>query len=201
MRTGNKGFTLIEIVIVVVIIGILMLIGLGLNRDQLKSLKSRNAIENFQGDRDQAFVQVLNSSYLGWKKYDVMQIQLNTSQNQVQLSYFKNPQSNSDPEELQEKIQKADENSRSTDDLEPFGEKTLASETKWELAFLDWLQAETVNILYKPFSSSCQIAENKLKKLTFSLETGGKQACFEINADYCRLKQVSCDSEKIVETS
>ena len=58
----KKGFTLVEMLIVVVIVGILMLIWLWLNRNQLAQLKAATVVEEVHTSFDEIFLQILNSS-------------------------------------------------------------------------------------------------------------------------------------------
>lgn len=200
MRTGKKGFTLIEMVIVVVIIGILMLVGLGLNRDQLKTLKSKTLIENLQGDWDQAFMHLLNSSSIDNQKFAFMQIKLNKTENTMELSYFKAWDGDSENEE--EKNEKSDANSRDPSGLEQFWTLSLASQTQWTFSQLKVAnqEMEDLMLLYQPFSPRCQVqnsTQNEASQtVSFILENAGKQHCFQLQSDYCRLKAVSCASEE-----
>lgn len=135
MSKGKKGFTLIEIVIVVVIIGILMLIGLGLNRNQISTLKSRNLIENLQGDRDQAFMQNLNSSYINGNQYQFMKISINKVENTIILDYLQDP--NITAEENKENPEsKSDKNLWDTQGTKSISESTLATDTKRKIVGL-----------------------------------------------------------------
>lgn len=196
MSKGKKGFTLIEIVIVVVIIGILILIGLGLNRNQISTLKSRNLIENLQGDRDQAFMQNLNSSYINGKQYQWMQIALNKTENSITLDYLQDP--NASTSNNTEKSESKSEQSLSdSTNTKSIYQSILATDTKWRIIGLTWdgTPIEEVSLLSKPFSSSCSIKDVR-KKLEVGLEVSSKQVCFEISDQYCRLRQVDCNPAK-----
>ncbi|MDO4714356.1 MAG: prepilin-type N-terminal cleavage/methylation domain-containing protein [bacterium] len=87
----KKAFTLIELMIVMVIIGILILIGMGLNRSQLKSLKASTAVEAFQARFDTLFLQIITSNHHRASPYHQLKIQLTTAseeQDSVMNYYF-----------------------------------------------------------------------------------------------------------------
>lgn len=132
MSKGKKGFTLIEIVIVVVIIGILMLIGLGLNRNQISTLKSRNLIENLQGDRDQAFMQNLNSSYINGNQYQWMQIALNKTENSITLDYLQDPSAPTS-NDTEKSESKSDQSLSDSTNTKSIYQSILATDTKWRI--------------------------------------------------------------------
>lgn len=126
---GKKAFTLIEILIVVVIIGTLMLIGLGMNQNQISTLKSRNLIENLQGDRDQAFMQNLNSSYINGMHYQFMKISINKAENTITLDYLQDPNITAEGNK-ENPESKSDENLWDTQGTESISQSTLATDTK-----------------------------------------------------------------------
>lgn len=135
MSKGKKGFTLIEIVIVVVIIGILILIGLGLNRNQISTLKSRNLIENLQGDRDQAFMQNLNSSYINGTQYQWMQIALNKTENSITLDYLQDPNAPTS-NDTEKSESKSDQSLSDSTNTKSIYQSILATDTKWRIVGL-----------------------------------------------------------------
>lgn len=56
---------------------------------------------------------------------------------------------------------------------------------------------EEVKLVSKPFTATCQINNNnKNQKIEVALEVAGKQVCFEIADQYCRLRQVDCNPVK-----
>lgn len=72
------------------VIGILMLLGLGLNRGQLQTLSSNTVVEEFRGDFDHLFMSVLNSNVAaGGKNVSAVKVVFDTEKNQVrsQLVY------------------------------------------------------------------------------------------------------------------
>ena len=59
----KKGFTLVEMLIVVVIVGILMLIWLWLNRNQLAQLKAATVVEEVHTSYDVIFLQIFENVF------------------------------------------------------------------------------------------------------------------------------------------
>lgn len=102
---SKKAFTLIEIVIVVVIIGILMLIGMGLNRSQLKSLKVSTAVEALESRFDTFLLQNMNSNYHQGHLYQKAEIELKIASNTDETSTMQYRFSSSDQEDVSNQSQ------------------------------------------------------------------------------------------------
>lgn len=84
MKKGAKrGFTLIEILIVIMIIGILLTIGMGLNRNSLEKLKVKSVSEEFAGFFDTIFLQVNASNYQNGLAYTGIELTLQKRLNQI----------------------------------------------------------------------------------------------------------------------
>ena len=79
----KKAFTLIEILIVVVIIGVLLAIGMGLSRSSLEKLKVKSVSEEFAGFFDTIFLQVNASNYQNRLAYTRIELSLQTGANQI----------------------------------------------------------------------------------------------------------------------
>ena len=200
----KKGFTLVEMLIVVVIVGILMLIWLWLNRNQLAQLKAATVVEEVQTSFDEIFLQILNSSShqakdpnnLDWpwitKPYSALELVITpkdsdpagvnqTSQSDMPIKYrMLSDQDSSDQED-----EKA---------WTPLGEK-------YELTFLsgttingtDGELRSPVIVKFTPFQTSCEISSQdaskpKYKSLFFTIKPKGwNEASFSLQNTYCRL--------------
>lgn len=200
----KKGFTLVEMLIVVVIVGILMLIWLWLNRNQLAQLKAATTVEEVHTGFDEIFLQILNSSShqakdpnnpdWPWiaKPYSTLELVITpktsdldglnqTSQSDMPIKYrMLSDQDSSDQEE-----EKA---------WTPLGEK-------YELTFLsgttnngtDEEPRSPVIVRFTPFQTSCEISSQdtsnlQYKSLFFTIKPKGwNEASFSLQNTYCRL--------------
>ena len=200
----KKGFTLVEMLIVVVIVGILMLIWLWLNRNQLAQLKAATTVEEVHTNFDEIFLQILNSSShqakdpnnpdWPWiaKPYSALELVITpkdsdlagvnqTSQSDMPIKY----RMLSDQDSPDQEDEKA---------WTPLGEK-------YELTFLsgttingtDGELRSPVIVKFTPFQTSCEISSQdaskpKYKSLFFTIKPKGwNEASFSLQNTYCRL--------------
>ena len=199
----KKGFTFVEMLIVVVIVGILMLIWLWLNRNQLAQLKAATTVEEVHTSFDEIFLQILNSSShqakdpnnpdWPWiaKPYSALKLVITpktsdlagvteTAQSDMPIKYrMLSDQDSSDQED-----EKA---------WTPLGEK-------YELIFLSGTtnngtdeELSSVIVKFTPFQTSCEISSQgasnpQYKSLFFTIKPKGwNEASFSLQNTYCRL--------------
>lgn len=190
--------------IVVVIVGILMLIWLWLNRNQLAQLKAATTVEEVHTNFDEIFLQILNSSShqakdpnnpdWPWiaKPYSALELVITpkdsdlagvnqTSQSDMPIKY----RMLSDQDSPDQEDEKA---------WTPLGEK-------YELTFLsgttingtDGELRSPVIVKFTPFQTSCEISSQdaskpKYKSLFFTIKPKGwNEASFSLQNTYCRL--------------
>ena len=189
--------------IVVVIVGILMLIWLWLNRNQLAQLKAATVVEEVQTSFDEIFLQILNSSShqakdpnnpdWPWitKPYSALELVITpkpsdldgvnqTSQSDMPIKY----RMLSDQDSSNQDIEKS---------WTPLGEK-------YELTFLSGTtnngtdeELSSVIVKFTPFQTSCEISSQdaskpKYKSLFFTIKPKGwNEASFSLQNTYCRL--------------
>ena len=200
----KKGFTLVEMLIVVVIVGILMLIWLWLNRNQLAQLKAAAVVEEVHTSFDEIFLQILNSSShqakdpnnpdWPWitKPYSALELVITPkkshsdgvnqiSQSDMPIKYHMVPEGSSSEQNLEEA-------------WTPLGEK-------YELTFLsgtttngtDEKLGSPVIVKFTPFQTSCEISSQgasnlQYKSLFFTIKPKGwNEASFSLQNTYCRL--------------
>lgn len=200
----KKGFTLVEMLIVVVIVGILMLIWLWLNRNQLAQLKAAAVVEEVHTSFDEIFLQILNSSShqakdpnnpdWPWitKPYSALELVITPkkshsdgvnqiSQSDMPIKYHMVPEKSSSEQNLEET-------------WIPLGEK-------YELTFLSGTTNNGIDeelhspviVKYTPFQTSCEISSQgasnpKYKSLFFTIKPKGwNEASFFLQNTYCRL--------------
>ena len=199
----KKGFTLVEMLIVVVIVGILMLIWLWLNRNQLAQLKAATVVEEVHTSFDEIFLQILNSSShqakdpnnpdWPWiaKPYSALELVITpkpsdldgvnqTSQSDMPIKYRMLSDQDSSEQNLEET-------------WTPLGEK-------YELTFLSGTtnngtdeELSSVIVKFIPFQTSCEISSQgasnpEYKSLFFTIKPKGwNEASFFLQNTYCRL--------------
>lgn len=201
----KKGFTLVEMLIVVVIVGILMLIWLWLNRNQLAQLKAATVVEEVHTSFDEIFLQILNSSShqakdpnnpdWPWisKPYSALELVITPkdsdlagvdqiSQSDMPIKYRMVPEGSSSEQNLEET-------------WIPLGEK-------YELTFLsgttingaDGEVHSPVIVKFTPFQTLCEISSQdassnlQYKSLFFTIKPKGwNEASFSLQNTYCRL--------------
>ena len=200
----KKGFTLVEMLIVVVIVGILMLIWLWLNRNQLAQLKAATTVEEVHTSFDEIFLQILNSSShqakdpnnpdWPWiaKPYSALELVITpktsdldgvnqTAQSDMPIKYRMLSDQDSSEQNLEET-------------WTPLGEK-------YELTFLsgtttngtDEKLGSPVIVKFTPFQTSCKISfqgtsNPEYKSLFFTIKPKGwNKASFSLQNSYCRL--------------
>ena len=200
----KKGFTLVEMLIVVVIVGILMLIWLWLNRNQLAQLKAAMVVEEVQTSFDEIFLQILNSSShqakdpnnpdWPWiaKPYSALELVITPKTSDLDGV---NQTAQSD---MPIKYRMLSGQDSSNQDIEktwtPLGEK-------YELTFLsgttingtDEKLGSPVIVRFTPFQTSCEISSQdasspRYKSLFFTIKPKGwNEASFSLQNTYCRL--------------
>lgn len=190
--------------IVVVIVGILMLIWLWLNRNQLAQLKAATVVEEVHTSFDEIFLQILNSSSYqakdpnnpDWpwiaKPYSSLELVITpkasdldglnqTSQSDMPIKYRMLSDQDSSEQNLEET-------------WTPLGEK-------YELTFLsgttingtDEKLGSPVIVKLTPFQTSCEISPQgasipQYKSLFFTIKPKGwNEASFSLQNTYCRL--------------
>ena len=190
--------------IVVVIVGILMLIWLGLNRNQLAQLKAATTVEEVHTSFDEIFLQILNSSShqvkdpnnpdWPWiaKPYSALELVITPKTSDLD-GVNQTAQSN-----MPIKYRMLSDQDSSNQDIEkswtPLGEK-------YELTFLsgttingtDEEPRSPVIVRFTPFQTSCEIfpqgtSNPRYKSLFFTIKPKGwNEASFSLQNTYCRL--------------
>ena len=181
MKIKRKSwFTLIEIIIVVIIIGVLMLMWLGFNQSQLKSLKSNTTVEQVKSDFDAFFLQVINSSSYQGKIYDEATLTLTKWENEPIKYAFS--QSSLD-------FSKTEEQSQTSSFFSP--QNWNFQITKLDV---DWLEKDQINLTYKPYQLACSLqGQEGNHEISFTLlPKWWNEICFSMQTAYCRIEPVAC---------
>lgn len=181
----RKGFTLIEILIVVVIIGILIGTGMTLNRWSLEKLRAKSAAEEVSSFFDTTFLQIQASNYQNGKSYSWIDLKLEKDAAVVPYVYHLNTKSIS-------------EEGWSTIEWS-FGWEFTITAITWEN---HWTQSalESLTIKYLPFAPNCEFeGQPEISRVYFSVKPRGlKNACFQLDKNYCKLKTILCEEDRNV---
>ena len=182
----KKGFTLVEIIIVIVIIWILMAIGLGVNRGSIEKMKAKTATEQVTTIFDTVFLQVQASNYQMWNPYTGISLTLSWGANSVSYVY----------EIDQTRVPDAQNIERTAN--WDFSISTIT--TTWDFRNPQpENKLDAVTIYYIPFLTTCEIKDSSNKdynKIYFSVRPKGyKEACFSLNSKYCKLLAISCNDD------
>ena len=181
MKIKRKSwFTLIEIIIVVIIIGVLMLMWLGFNQSQLKSLKSNTTVEQVKSDFDTFFLQVINSSSYQGNPYNEATLTLTKWENEPIKYAFS--QSSLDFSKTEEQSQTSSFFSHQNGNYQI---------TKFNL---DWSEKDELTLIYKPYQLGCSLqGQEGNHQVSFSLlPKWGNEICFSMQTAYCRIEPVAC---------
>ena len=173
-------FTLIEIIIVVIIIGVLMLMWLGFNQSQLKSLKSNTTVEQVKSDFDTFFLQVINSSSYQGNPYNEATLTLTKWETEPIKYAFS--QLSSDSSKTEEKSQTS----------------SFFSPQNWNFQItkldVDWSEKDQINVTYKPYQLACSLqGQEGNHEISFTvLPKWWNEICFSMQTAYCRIEPVAC---------
>lgn len=175
MKIKRKSwFTLIEIIIVVIIIGVLMLMWLGFNQSQLKSLKSNTTVEQVKSDFDTFFLQVINSSSYQGNPYNEATLTLTKWENEP-IKY----------------TLKTEEKSQTLSFFSP--QNWNFQITKLDV---DWSEKDQINLTYKPYQLACSLqGPEGNHEISFTLlPKWWNEICFSMQTAYCRIQLAPCNA-------
>ena len=166
----RKWFTLIEMLIVILIIGIMLGIGFLLNWNSVDQLRTKSSIEELSSFFDTKFLQIQASNYENWVAYTGIDITLSWWAASIGYVYH-----------------------MSWWDVSWtfYWETFTIMDISWDNQVLG-----NVTIQYTPFNPGCKfIGWNwpEINKVYFTAKPRAlKQACFELDKEYCKLKAIRC---------
>ena len=167
----RKWFTLIEMLIVILIIGIMLGIGFLLNWNSVDQLRTKSSVEELSSFFDTKFLQIQASNYENWVAYSGIDITLSWWAISIDYVYH---------------LSWWDVSGKF------YWETFTIMEITWDNQHLD-----KVTIQYVPFNPGCKFIwwneGPEINKLYFSAKPRGlKNACFEMDKNYCKLRAVRC---------
>ena len=186
----KRGFTLIEMVIVLIIMWILLMVTIALSGDQIQKIKNKAIKESILAEWQSHYSRNLWSSSFAWNIYDTMQVNIEKGSNQIDFVY----------------IQK--------DENENHKQKNVKFTDKFEIKYItknyysnvsdpELIMGTGISLQYKPYQMYCHIwweNENSADNLVLIMTVdNNRDYCFEIQRQNCRLLEMSessCDSLK-----
>ena len=88
MKSKKNGFTLIEMIIVIVIIAIILWFTMKFSGDRIRLLNNKNVQEEFIWVYDNLFSTAMNTNYIAEWSYDNLVVQLDKNYDWVKYSYY-----------------------------------------------------------------------------------------------------------------
>ena len=171
-----KAFTLIEMIIVLIIMGIMMMVTLYLSAEQIQKVKDKTVKESLLSEIQSRYSRNLWSSSFAGEIYDTMHIKLENNSNKIDFEYTYGDKSN-----------------REDSFIDMFEIKYIAPNYKFV-----WSLPTTLNeakLEYNPYKIWCKIWDNE-NIVIITRVNDHKNYCFEINQKNCRIIEVSADKCK-----
>ena len=183
---NKKWFTLIEMLIVIVIIGILLTLSMRISWDRVQILKTKSVWEQVVFNYNNLYAKNLLTNYYDWKMYENMVVRFVAWD--TKLHYFYEIFSNKE----------------TAQDNDPW----LSEIVQWGSYKVDKLYLDESNnpvnevyLTFEPYKIWCVLSNNlgnedthSYKKLKIDLlVNSNNRYCFEISSDLCKLQVVNCE--------
>ncbi|HRX64053.1 MAG TPA: prepilin-type N-terminal cleavage/methylation domain-containing protein [Candidatus Absconditabacterales bacterium] len=164
MKKKIKAFTVLEIVIVIVIVGVLMGATMKFGGDRIGFLNQKNIKEQFLSSYENLYSQNLLTSYKNKKIYNKLELNFEKGSNHIGYQYL-----------------------GYNDDL-IFSGRTFVDGGDYQISqlFLDGEEQDLIKVYLKPYDISCDLDEHKQGKICI-LVNKSKEYCFLIKKDNCRI--------------
>lgn len=169
-----KAFTLIEMIIVLIIMGILLMVTIYLSWDQIQKVKDKTVKESILAEMQSRYSRNLWSSSFGWTMYDTMSVNIKNGDNKFDFNYtYWN--------DLRQ------ENTFSDN----FEIKYIV--TNYNFAWNPWQTENEIKLEYNPYKIWCKVWNNNDSVTIIARVNDHKNYCFDINKNNCRLVEVSSE--------
>lgn len=182
----KMGFTLIEMIIVLIIMWILLMVTMLLSWDQIQKVKDKTVKESILAEMQSRYSRNLWSSSFWWVIYSHLDVKLSTWSNGILFSYYtwNNGESfftGNFVDKFEIKYIIPDYNNENTSNPESKGD---------------------IKLRYTPYNISCEIGEWEYSYDNVVLITrvnDSRDYCFEIKQKNCRLIELSEENCNILE--
>ena len=178
----HYGFTLIEMIIVLIIMGIMLLVTLHLSGEQIQKVRDKTVKESILAQMQSRYSRNLWSSSIAGEMYNTLNITMENGDNKINFNYLYN--GNIKWEDF------------FTDRFEI---KYITANYNFE--WQPWNPINgVVSLNYTPYKISCDIGGWNENLVMIVRVNDSKNYCFEINQKNCRLIDVSTEKcENMVE--
>lgn len=178
-KKSVSAFTLIEMVIVLVIIGIMLMATLYLSWDQIQKVRDKTVKESILAEMQSRYSRNLWSSSFAWILYSTMEVTFSSWENKINFMY------NARDESEENKENTFSDRFEIIDIIKNYNfNGTIPSNNR----------AENIKLTYSPYQISCKIWEDEESYnnvvMVFRVNDS-RNYCFEINKKNCRLMEIS----------
>ena len=184
---NKKWFTLVEMLIVIVIIGILLTLSMRISWDRVQILKTKSVWEQVVYNYNNLYAKNLLTNYYNWEMYDNMAIRFWEWDTKLYYLY------------------KMYSNEKTAQDNNPW----LCEIVQWgkysiDGLYFDWSKNSVKNAyaIFEPYKIWCILSNeypndesiHSYKKLKIDLLVNtNNRYCFEISSDLCKLQVANCE--------
>ena len=182
-----KAFTLIELVIVLVIIGIMLMATIYLSWEQIQKVKNKTVKESILAEMQSRYSRNLWSSSFAWMMYETMDVTFSWWENKINFKY----------------------NVRNNEDSEI--ENIFTDKFEIKNIILNYtsdnstrhVPVENITLKYSPYHIYCEIwdEETNTNVVIIARVNDNKDYCFEIEQKNCRMIEMSelnCDKITLI---
>lgn len=171
-NTKKKAFSLIEMIIVLIVMGILLMMGVWMSGSQVQKIQNKSVKESILSEWQSRYSRNLWSSSFAWMHYDSMEVEINQWSNEIRFSY-------------------SWENIEWIENI--FTDRFVIQNISEDM--------KSITLKYKPYQISCSRWNNsewgepqEHLKLQFTARVNSSQDyCFEIDSKNCRLMEIKCE--------
>ena len=166
---SHKAFTLVEMIIVLIIMGILLMVTVYLSWEQIQKVKDKTVKESILAEMQSRYSRNLWSSSFAWEMYDTMEVNIKKWENKIDFSY-------------------KDWGAVKLENIftDNFEIKYIAKEWSTALSSI-----ENINLSYHPYKISCDIWSANDNIVIITRVNDSRYYCFEIKNQNCRLIEMS----------
>ena len=179
-----NAFTLIEMMIVLIIMGILLLFTISLSGDQIQKIKNKSVKESILAEMQTRYSRNLWSSSFAWKMYSTMDVKLVNWENKIDFLY----------------------NVKDGDNIENSFTNRFKIRYITTNYYFDWTPSTSlseIELKYSPYQISCEIWDgDEIDNLIIVARVNdNRDYCFEIKQKNCRLIEVSEEKCNLLRSS
>ena len=185
IKNQNKSiyaFTLIEMLIVLIIMGIMLMVTLYLSNDQIQRVRDKTVKESILAEMQSRYSRNLwSSSYASWIMYNSMEVTFSGEENKIDFKYNAK---NSDTQVENTFI----DNFKIIHIVTDYENENLAEHLE---------DKESITLKYTPYKISCEIWEDdsEVKNVIIIARVNdSRDYCFEIFQKNCRLFEMSANN-------